>query len=59
MSSHPILTLVQDHDVKQAKGFRAAAERITGASLEADYQAEIRRLLASIRDLELEEMRAA
>ena len=41
MSSHPILTLVQDHDVKQAKGFRAAAERITGASLEADYQAEI------------------
>ncbi len=41
MSSHPILALVQDHDVKQAKGFRAAAERITGASLEADYQSEV------------------
>jgi len=41
LSSHPILTLVQDHDVKQAKGFRAAAERITGASLEADYQTEM------------------
>ncbi len=41
MSSHPILALVQDHDVKQAKGFRAAAERITGASLEADYQKEV------------------
>ncbi len=41
MSPHPILALVQDHDVKQAKGFRAAAERITGASLEADYQREV------------------
>jgi hypothetical protein len=41
VSSHPILALVQDHDVKQAKGFRAAAERITGASLEADYQSEV------------------
>lgn len=41
MSPHPILALVQDHDVKQAKGFRAAAERITGASLEADYQSEV------------------
>ncbi len=27
--------------MKQAKGFRAAAERITGASLEADYQKEV------------------
>ncbi|MBK7950807.1 MAG: hypothetical protein IPK00_19130 [Deltaproteobacteria bacterium] len=41
MSAHPILDLVQDHDVKQAKGFRAAAERITGASLEAAYQQEV------------------
>ena len=41
MSAHPILALVQDHDVKQAKGFRAAAERITGATLEADYQKEV------------------
>ena len=41
MSAHPILDLVQDHDVKQAKGFRAAAERISGASIEADYQKEV------------------
>jgi hypothetical protein len=41
VSVHPILDLIRDHDVKQAKGFRAAAERITGASLEADYQAEV------------------
>lgn len=41
MSSHPILALVSDRDVKQAKGFRAAAERLTGASLETDYQAEV------------------
>jgi len=41
VSAHPILALVQDHDVKQAKGFRAAAERISGATLEADYQAEV------------------
>ncbi|MEZ4334824.1 MAG: hypothetical protein R3F35_23950 [Myxococcota bacterium] len=41
MSAHPILDLVQDHEVKQAKGFRAAAERITGASLEAAYQQEV------------------
>jgi len=41
VSAHPILALLQDHDVKQAKGFRAAAERISGPSLEADYQAEV------------------
>lgn len=41
MSAHPILDLLRDHDVRQAKGFRAAAERITGASLEADYQREV------------------
>lgn len=41
MSAHPILDLLQDHDVRQAKGFRAAAERITGPTLEADYQREV------------------
>ena len=41
MSLHPIIALVSDRDVKQAKGFRAAAERLTGASLEADYQTEV------------------
>ena len=40
MSLHPLITLVNDRDVKQAKGFRLAAERLTGASLEADYQTE-------------------
>ena len=40
MSLHPILTLVSDRDVKQAKGFRLAAEKLTGVSLEADYQTE-------------------
>ena len=41
MSSHPLIALVSDRDVKQAKGFRTAAERLTGASLEADYQSEV------------------
>ena len=41
MSLHPLIALVSDRDVKQAKGFRAAAERLTGASLEADYQTEV------------------
>lgn len=41
MSQHPILDLVNDRDVKQAKGFRLAAEKLTGASLEADYQSEV------------------
>ena len=41
VSQHPLLVLVNDRDVKQAKGFRAAAERLTGATLEADYQTEI------------------
>ena len=40
MSLHPIITLVNDRDVKQAKGFRLAAEKLTGASLEADYKTE-------------------
>jgi len=40
VSQHPIIALVNDRDVKQAKGFRLAAEKLTGASLEADYQTE-------------------
>ena len=41
MSQHPLIHLANDRDVKQAKGFRSAAEKLTGASLEADYQAEV------------------
>ena len=41
MSLHPLLALANDRDVKQAKGFRAAAEKLTGVSLETDYQAEV------------------
>ena len=41
MSQHPLVTLSNDRDVKQAKGFRLAAEKLSGASLEADYQAEV------------------
>jgi hypothetical protein len=41
VSLHPLITLVSDRDVKQAKGFRSAAEKLTGASLEADYQTEV------------------
>jgi len=41
VSLHPLITLVNDRDVKQAKGFRAAAEALTGVSLEADYQTEM------------------
>jgi hypothetical protein len=41
VSLHPIIAFVNDRDVKQAKGFRLAAEKLTGAGLEADYQKEI------------------
>ena len=41
MSLHPLIALVADRDVKQAKGFRAAAEKLTGSSIEADYQLEV------------------
>ena len=41
MSLHPIIALVSDRDVKQAKGFRLAAEKLTGVALEADYQTEV------------------
>jgi len=41
VSLHPLIALVNDRDVKQAKGFRLAAERLTGAGIEADYQTEV------------------
>ena len=41
MSLHPLIALVTDRDVKQAKGFRAAAEKLTSEGLEADYHTEI------------------
>lgn len=41
VSLHPLIALVSDRDVKQAKGFRTAAESLTGASVEADYQIEL------------------
>ena len=41
MSQHPLIALVNDRDVKQAKGFRAAAEKLTNPGLETDYQAEL------------------
>jgi hypothetical protein len=41
VSLHPLIDLVNDRDVKQAKGFRQAAERLSGASLETDYQTEV------------------
>ena len=41
MSLHPLIDLVADRDVKQAKGFRQAAERLNGSGLEADYQTEV------------------
>jgi hypothetical protein len=41
VSLHPLIDLVADRDVKQAKGFRQAAERLNGTSLEADYQTEV------------------
>jgi len=40
LSLHPLIALANDRDVKQAKGFRAAAEKLTGVSLETDYQRE-------------------
>lgn len=40
MSQHPIITLAAERDVKQAKGFRLAAEKLTGAGLEADFETE-------------------
>lgn len=41
MSLHPLIDLVNDRDVKQSKGFRLAAERLTGPALESAYQVEV------------------
>ncbi len=40
MSIHPLITLATDRQVKQAKGFRAAAAELSGASLEPLYKEE-------------------
>jgi len=41
MGLHPLIELSDDREVRQAKGFRAAAAELTGAKLEADYKAEV------------------
>jgi hypothetical protein len=41
VSIHPLLQLAADRQVKQAKGFRAAAADLTGQSLETLYKEEV------------------
>jgi len=41
VSLHPLIDLATDREVKQAKGFRAAAAGMTGESLNALYQQEV------------------
>jgi hypothetical protein len=41
VSIHPLITLATDRQVKQAKGFRAAAADLSGQSLEPLYKAEV------------------
>ena len=41
MGLHPLIELSDDRDVRQAKGFRAAAMELNGDKLEADYKAEV------------------
>lgn len=41
MSAHPLIDLANTRDVKQAKGFRAAAEKLTGESLNELYKQEV------------------
>lgn len=41
MSIHPLIDLSVDREVKQAKGFRAAAAALRGDALEALYQTEM------------------
>jgi len=41
LSRHPLVELASSRDVKQAKGFRAAAEKLTGESLNELYQQEV------------------
>ncbi len=43
MSQHPLIDLSNDREVKQAKGFRAAAAEMTGASLAEKYKQEVDR----------------
>lgn len=41
MSLHPLIELSTDREVKQAKGFKAAAAELNGEKLEALYQQEV------------------
>jgi hypothetical protein len=41
MGLHPLIELSDDREVRQAKGFRAAAAELNGAKLDADYKAEV------------------
>ncbi len=43
MSQHPLIDLSNDREVKKAKGFRAAAAEMTGASLAEKYKQEVDR----------------
>jgi hypothetical protein len=41
LSRHPLIELASSRDVKQAKGFRFAAEKLTGESLDELYKQEV------------------
>ena len=41
MALHPLIELSDDREVRQAKGFRAAAAELNGEKLEAAYKAEV------------------
>lgn len=41
MSQHPLIDLANDREVRQSKGFREAAARLTGESLAEMYQQEV------------------
>ena len=41
MSKHPLITLAASREVKQAKGFKEVASRLTGPELDSMYQAEM------------------
>ena len=41
MSQHPLIELANDREVRQSKGFREAAERLTGEGLAEMYQQEV------------------
>ncbi len=40
MSQHPLIERAAEREVRQAKGFRAVAEKLTGAILAQDYERE-------------------